>query len=309
MTAGGGPATPDGPVASFLTALASRGRASNTVAAYGRDLAAYERFLRTRRDIEADAATNTDVEAFVAYLEQAGRKRSSIARALVSVRAFHRHLVEQGDAASDPARSVSSGPVPTAEAAVLDIASVHRLLDGVRGEGPQVRRDRAILELLYGAALRPSEVVHLDRDDVGLDGIVAVEGRGGTRYVPAGEAAADAVQAWLAPGGRGRLAAPGWSAGDDAHALFVNHRGGRLTRQGVWLILRRWAEAVGLPAGLGPQVLRHSCAAHLAAGGMAPALVAELLGSTGSTGRSGPSAALVEAHRRLHPRRRVRAGR
>lgn len=308
MTAAGRPAA-DGPVASFLTALAGRGRAPNTVAAYGRDLAAYERFLRTRRGIAADAATNADVEAFVAYLEQAGRKRSSIARALVSVRAFHRHLVEQGGAASDPARSVSSGPVPAATAAVLDVARVNLLLDGVRGDGPQVRRDRAILELLYGAALRPSEVVHLDRDDVSLDGIVAVEGRGGTRYIPAGEAAAEAVQAWLAPGGRGRLAAPGWSAGDDAHALFVNHRGSRLTRQGVWLILRRWVEAQGLPAGQGPQVLRHSCAAHLAAAGMAAELVAEMLGSTASGGQNRPSGALVEAHRRLHPRNRVRAGR
>ena len=285
----------------FLAWLASsRGRAANTVAAYRRDLTAYEDFLRSRAK-DADGATGDDVTAFVEHLEVSGRKPSSTARALVAVRAFHRFLVDEGGAPTDPARAVTSAPVPVVETKVLSVDEINHLMDNVTGDDAGTRRDRAILELLYGAGLRPSEVVGLDLAHVGGDGGVIVEQGEVRRRIPIGAKAADAVQRWVG-GGRSLFVPDGWSGAADTGALFLNRRGHRLTRQGVWLILRRWATAAGMAEGMTPQVLRHSCAAHLAAAGMAPALVRSFLGGGPVRGRPATYEELAAAHSRFHPR-------
>ena len=301
-----------GAVEQFLDWLAAvRGRSPNTVAAYRRYLATYSEFL-TCRGTTVESATGDDVTAFVGHLGAAGRRPSSIARALVAVRALHRYRVEQWGAVADPARAVSAAPVPAADAVVLAVDDVALLLDGIAGEDALTRRDRAILEVLYGAALRPSELVALNRDDIGPEGVVTVD-RGGPRqrHVPAGRAAGAAVTAFLGVGGRHRLVPSGWWAVADTGALFLNQRGGRLTRQGVWLILRRWAARAGLDRGLGPQILRHSCVAHLEAAGMPSILVQELLGTraTGHSRSFGPSPELHHAHLVFHPRNQRVAGR
>lgn len=298
-------------VESFLAALDARGRAPNTVAAYRRDLLAYVAYLSTA-GLPLDAVTDADVEGFAAHLEEKGRKPSSIARALVAVRALHRFRYESGAAPTDPARQVSRAPGPAAPAAVLSVAEVARLLDAVAGDDAHVRRDRAMLELLYGGALRPSEVVALDRTDVDASGLVRLRGRRGeVRAVPAGAAAGVAVATWNAPGGRDQLVAGGWSQAADRAALFLNHQGRRLTRQGVWLVLRRWATAAGLADTITPQALRHACVVHLEEAGMPAHLVREFLG--GPTLPFPPNVPLggdlVEAHRRFHPRNRGEGGR
>ena len=274
----------------FLDDLERHGRAANTVAAYRRDLVAYERFLRGRRLTVGDAGED-DVETYVAELTAAGRRPASVARALVALRALHRWC------GSDAAGQVGTpGPGPSTQA-VLTEAEVVGLIDAAQGGSATARRDRALLEMLYATGARISEVVGLSLGDVG-DGWATFGGRLGRR-VPYGRPAADAVAAWRAPGGRDAMVAGSRSRGGDDGALFVNQRGGRLSRQWGWSVVRSYGDRVGVQERLGPNVLRHSLAAHLAGRGAPPGAVSQLL--TGHPEALGPDE-LAERYRRWHPR-------
>jgi integrase/recombinase XerD len=157
---------------------------------------------------------------------------------------------------------------------------VERLLGAVVGEDAVARRDRAILEVLYGTGLRISELVGLSITDVSLDeGLLRAYGKGSKeRVVPIGRLAGEALIAWLSPSGRGALTPERWPRRGDAEAVFLNARGGRLSRQGAWGIVRRYGDKVGLGARLTPHVLRHSCATHMLDHGADIRAVQELLG-------------------------------
>ena len=264
----------------FLSWLAvERGRAKNTLAAYRRDLAAYEEFLRGR-DIGIGDVTEAVVEDYVAFLRAAGRKPASVARALVAVRSLHRFCLDEGATATDPTDQVGVPRVPQGLPKVLSEAEVEALLAAVTGDHAVARRDRAILELLYGGGLRISELVGLSLADLAMDeGYLRAYGKGSKeRVVPVGRWAREAVQAWLGPAGRGAMVPNRWARRGDAEAVFLNQRGGRLSRQGAWAIVRSYGDRVGLGERLTPHVLRHSCATHMLEHGADVRLVQELLG-------------------------------
>lgn len=276
----------------FLAWLEGRGRSANTLAAYRRDLAAYERFLAARGSSLAQV-DGADVEAYLASLTAAGRKPASVARALVALRALHRFC------GTDPAGAVGGPAVPDAPPTVLDEDEVGRLLRAAEGDDAAARRDRAMFEVLYGCGLRISDLVGLSLADVGQDRLrIAGPHR---REVPLARAAGDALAIWLAPGGRGSVAPARWRRPGDADAVFLNLQGGRLSRQGAWAIVRTHGTRAGLGERLSPHVLRHSFAAHLLARGAPPAAVQQLLGHPGPLHLDQLRRVLEAAHPRARP--------
>lgn len=265
-------------VEEYLSWLVSeRGRSGNTVAAYRRDLRAYCAWLGGRRLGAVDAAT---IESYVGALRAQGRAPASVARALVAVRSLHRFLAEEGDAPADPGAGIDAPRVPRGLPKALSEADVTMLLDAVVGNEPTARRDRAILEVLYGAGLRISELVGLSLGDLDIEGgSLRAFGKGSKeRIVPLVGMARSAVLDWLSPSGRGALEPERWARRGDAEAVFLNARGGRLSRQGAWGVVRGYGDRVGLGERLTPHVLRHSCATHLLDHGADVRVVQELLG-------------------------------
>ena len=256
-----------------------RGRSPRTVEAYRRDLLRYRGHLAARGRSLDDAA-DTDVVAFVRALQRDGLAAASVTRLLVSVRGLHRFLVAEGHRADDPTADVEIPSVPRGLPKALSATQVASLMDVVVGDDPPARRDRAVLELLYGTGCRISEAGSLSLPDMDLnDGLVRVTGKGAKeRIVPLGRCAAEALERWLAPEGRGALEPERWARRGDAEAVFLNLRGGRLSRQGLWLVVRRRGEAAGIASLLTPHVLRHSCATHMLDGGADIRIVQEMLG-------------------------------
>jgi integrase/recombinase XerD len=265
-------------VEEFLSWLAvERGRSANTLAAYRRDLRAYQRWLQARQ-LALGQAREADVQEYVAHLRHEGRAPATIARALVAVRSVHRFMVDEGRAGLDPTGDVGTPPVPQGLPKALTEEEVTALLEAVVGEDATARRDRAILELLYGTGMRISELVGLSLGDLALDeGVIKAFGKGAKeRLVPLGRYARDALNGWLAA--RGAMVPARWARRNDSEAVFLNTRGGRLSRQGAWGIVRRYGDKVGLGDRLSPHVLRHSCATHMLDHGADIRVVQELLG-------------------------------
>ena len=262
----------------YLSWLAvERGRSANTVAAYRRDLVAYAAFLADR-GLDVGGVTEAVVEDYVAFQRRAGRAPASVARALVAVRAVHQFLEDEGVAAN-PAGEVSRPRVPAGLPKALSEAEIDALL-AVAGDDAAARRDRAILEVLYGCGLRVSELVGLSLADLDLDaGLLRAFGKGSKeRVVPVGRVARAALAAWLAPEGRGAMVPERWGRRGDAEAVYLNSRGGRLSRQGAWGVVRLHGRRAGLGDRLTPHVLRHSCATHMLDHGADIRVVQELLG-------------------------------
>jgi integrase/recombinase XerD len=257
-------------IEAYLTSLAvERGLAANTLAAYRRDLAGYEEHL------DGDAPSIGGIDSFLAQQMAAGRAPSTVARKLAAVRGFHRYLVVEGLAAEDPtmlAETPRQGmPLPKA----LVVEDAIRLVEAPPLDTPLGRRDRALLETLYGTGARVSEVVMLDLVDIDLETRSAlVTGKGSKqRLVPLGRAAIKAITAYLPD--RLELRREGF----DPDRLFLNARGGGLTRQGVFAIVRKNATRAGIDAQrVSPHVLRHSAATHMVEGGADLRTVQEILG-------------------------------
>jgi integrase/recombinase XerD len=297
----------------FLSWLAvERGRAGNTLTGYRHDLAAYESWLCERGSSPSQAG-EADVAAYLAHL-RAGRLRpATVARALAAVRGLHRFCLDEGQASSDPSRDLGRPAVPQGLPRPLSEKEVGVLLGVVAGDDPAARRDRAMLELLYGAGLRISELVSVCLADLSLEeGLLRVLGKGSKeRVVPVGRLAGQALERWLAPGGR-----PVWAEGAggrrrvDAEALFLNARGGRLSRQGAWGVVRRHGARAGLGDRLTPHVLRHSCATHMLDHGADIRVVQELLGhasvATTQVYTRVSARRLHAVYRAAHPRARGR---
>lgn len=256
-----------------------RGRSNNTLAAYRSDLARYCAWLSGRGSSVHDA-TEADIEQFVADLRAEGRAASSITRGLVAVRTLHRFLVVEGTASLDPAADVAAPRTPAGLPKALSEDDVNMLLAAVVGNEPAHRRDRAILEVLYATGMRISELTGLSLADIDQEaGLVRVFGKGAKeRIVPFGRPASRALDDWLSGSGRMALVPARWARRGDSEAVFLNMRGGRLSRQGAWGVVRRYGDAVGLGDRLTPHVLRHSCATHLLDHGADLRIVQELLG-------------------------------
>lgn len=258
-----------------------RGLADNTLVAYRRDLERYTSFLVKRDILAVEEVTPADVRAFVASRSASTHgpddepyKATSVVRALSAVRTFHRFCVREGLAADDPSAGIVRPRLPRALPHPLTVTEATAVVEAPVGTTPTGLRDRAILEMLYGAGLRVSELTALDVDDVDLeDGAVRVLGKGGKeRDVPVGGHACEAVAAYLT---RGR---PALATVRSRGALFLNVRGGRLTRQSCARSLAAHARAAGIRRVVTPHDLRHSFATHLLEGGADVRVVQELLG-------------------------------
>jgi integrase/recombinase XerD len=242
---------------------------------------------------------------------------ASIARAVAAVHSFHRFCLEEGLETSDPSEDVGAPRVPQGIPKALTEAEVEALLDSVLGDDPRALRDRAILETLYAGGVRISELVGLDRADLDLhDGVARVLGKGSKeRVVPLGRGARDALHGYLERGrpalDRPRATAARARAGTrSGDAVFLNARGGRLTRQGAWLIVRDAGGRAGMGDRLYPHVLRHSCATHMLDHGADIRVVQELLGhaslsTTQVYTRVSPER-LRAVYDQAHPRARAR---
>ncbi|MGB7804310.1 MAG: site-specific tyrosine recombinase XerD [Actinomycetota bacterium] len=260
-----------------------RGLSEHTLMAYRRDLRRYLEFLAKRDITEPGEVEEATIRSFVASLSAATYgegederpyRASSVARTLSSVRSFHRFMVRDGVADRDPAGGVSQPKLPRSLPRPLTVEEVTRLLEAPDPATPVGIRDRAILELLYGAGLRISELVGLDVDDVDLDpGSVRVLGKGGKeREVPLGRYGREAVEAYVT---RTR---PEFASTKSRGALFLNQRGGRLTRQSCARLLAAHVATADIDRRVSLHTLRHSFATHLLEGGADVRVVQELLG-------------------------------
>jgi integrase/recombinase XerD len=290
--------------------LVERGLSAHTIAAYRRDLARYAAFLRERGRRDVAEVSERDVTAHIAHISQpredgSSYRATSVVRALSSIRAFHRFALREGDAEGDPTAGVLRPRLPKRLPKPLSVEEVTRLL-AQPDRSPAGIRDRAVLETLYGAGLRVSELVGLDVDDVDLEGgSVRVLGKGGKeRDVPIGRYAREAISAYLT------RVRPTIATRRSRAALFLNLRGGRLTRQGCALILESHARAAGIAKRVSPHTLRHSFATHLLEGGADVRVVQELLGHA-SVATTQVYTLVTEEHLRevyytSHPRARRR---
>jgi integrase/recombinase XerD len=264
--------------------MVEKGRSANTLAAYRRDLRGYQQFLN-QHQAQVSSVDEALVAEYVHSLRAAGKAPASVARALVAVRSLHRFLLDEGSQPADPTADVGVPRVPQGLPKALAEEEVNRLLGAVAGDEASAKRDRAILELLYGTGIRISELVGLSLGDMVIEERVArVHGKGDKeRIVPLGRFAVAALESWLGPGGRSAMAPARWARRGDAEAVFLNARGGRLSRQGAWGIVRHYGDRVGLADRLSPHVLRHSCATHMLDHGADIRVVQELLGHASIT--------------------------
>ena len=273
-------------VDSFLDFMAvERGVSPNTVAAYKNDLYQLVEYLESDSPgfVNGRGWEGVDERTLSAYLlrlHDAGYSDTTRARKMASAKSLFGFLLEEGVIANNPAGNLSSPRVGRSLPEPLTVDDVGRLLaaaDG--GDGPEARRDRAMLEFLYATGMRVTELVSLDLDDTDLEqGYVRCFGKGGKeRVIPVHQKAVDTLREYL------REARPLLVNKHSGEAVFLNRRGQRLTRQGFWLILRGLAGRSGLNGRITPHTLRHSFATHLLRGGAPLRHVQELLGHASIT--------------------------
>jgi len=305
----------DGQVQGYLDHLAiERGVAANTLSSYRRDLRRYVEHLSARGIDNLAKVTEADVSDFLVALRRGDADTAplaavSAARALIAVRGLHRFAAAEGLTDLDVAAAVKP-PTPSRRLPKsLSVDEVLALLEAAGGDSeadsPLTLRNRALLELLYSTGARISEAVGLDLDDVDTEArSVLLRGKGGKhRLVPIGRPAVSALDAYLVRG-RPDLV----RRGRGTPAIFLNVRGGRLSRQSAWQVLQDAAERAGITAGVSPHVLRHSFATHLLDGGADVRVVQELLGHASVTTTQIYTMVTVSALREVwagaHPRAR-----
>ncbi len=251
-----------------------KGLSPRTVEAYGRDLQRWVGFISARGKASPREVRRQEVTAFLEELRRGGLSARSVARVTAALRGFQRFLLEMDMPELAPFTDLPSPRLPQRLPRVLSQREVEKLLDQPVVEDPRGLRDRAILETLYGSGIRISELTGLDLEDLDLrEREMRVMGKGAKeRVVPVGEASANALREYLA------LARPKLSRSPSQRALFLNQRGGRLTRQGAWEVVKKYAARAGLKDRMTPHTLRHSCATHLLENGADLRHIQELLG-------------------------------
>lgn len=252
-----------------------RGSSKHTVEAYGRDLAGWVAWLSEVCGItEPDAVTRSDVEAYAAHLHEVGRAASSVERAVSAIKGFHRFLYADGLSKALPTADVRLPKKPERLPHAISIAQAFELLDQPFPHTPQGHRDHTMLEVLYGCGLRVSELCGLDTQECYLDeGFLRILGKGSKeRLVPIVGSALRCLEEYLL------YARPVLAArGSGGNAVFLNARGGRISRQSVHHVVERAGAAVGIP-GLHPHTLRHAFATHMLSGGADLRVLQEILG-------------------------------
>ena len=274
------------PIEQFLTTLQTqKGFSGNTLSAYRNDLSQFAEYLDTEQEVDKIAArpanwagvTRSHIVAFLVHLKEQRKAATTVARKQAAIKSFFKYLASRGSLSSNPVEDLASPHVDRALPQTINASEVERLLHEMNTapDSPEVLRDRAMMQLLYATGLRVGETVALDVRDVDLPGkSVTIGGRGKSRHVSiASGATLNALSDYLEKGrptlarainrhsGASLADHPNIGSEDDSRALFLNHRGQRLTRQGFWLILKRYAKSAGLGE-ISPHTLRHSFAAQ-----------------------------------------------
>ncbi len=262
-----------------------KGYAQNTIAAYQNDLNQFYQYLQDEKagekpkswaDVKKSAITK-----YVDHLKTGGEYASStVARKVAAIKSFFHYLVAEGEIKEDPTYSLDSPKVKKRLPKAITPGEIDRLLQAPAAEsGPKAQRDMALLEMLYASGMRVTELVSLNLSDVDLDNedgaTVRVKGKKANakaRVIPISSSAAEVIEYYI-KNGREQLAID-----PNAEALFLNNRGQRLTRQGLWLIIKHYVEAVGISAEVTPHTLRHSFAAHKLSQGKSLQDIQKLLG-------------------------------
>ncbi|AZU63217.1 site-specific tyrosine recombinase XerD [Neobacillus mesonae] len=286
----------------FLTV--EKGLAQNTILSYERDLKSYIHYLKEVESItDLNEAGRVHIVHFLKFLKDQGKSSKTIARHIASVRAFHQFLLREKITEQDPTVHLETPKIERELPKVLSLQEVETLLDAPKPHDHYGLRDKAMLELLYATGIRVSELINLDVHHINLPmGFVRCIGKGTKeRIIPLGKTAAEAVMHYL-DGGRALFN----SKNADENALFLNHQGSRLTRQGFWKILKKLAREAGIDKDMTPHTLRHSFAAHLIENGADLRAVQEMLGhadiSTTQIYTNVSKTKLTDVYRKFHPR-------
>jgi integrase/recombinase XerD len=282
--------------------IIEKGLAPKSVEAYAGDLGGFLDFLKNQQIRDIALADTAAILKYVIELRKSGRGARTRARHLVTLRGFFRYLHQMGILDANPARLIDLPKSGLKLPDVLDVDQVARLLETPDTQKPLGLRDAAMLELIYAAGLRVSELINLKVASVNLEaGFVRVMGKGGKeRIVPIGRRAIQGIQAYIANGRPRQLKQA------TSHYLFVARAGRPMTRQGFWKLLRRYALLAGIKQRVTPHCLRHSFASHLLEGGADLRAVQTMLGhvdiATTQIYTHVAQKRLIELHRKFHPR-------
>lgn len=293
----------EGYVNEFINYLAvERGLAQNTLESYGRDLRQFQLFLQnSQKDLVKDSSRNT-ILSYLDNLQTKGRAVSTISRNLAAIKSFYQYLVRERYVEKDPAVNLESPKLEKKLPKILTISEVEELLKQPNVTLPAGLRDKSMLELLYATGIRVSELISLNISDVNLDmGYIKCYGKGAKeRIVPLGSIAAKCVHEYMLKG-RQKLVRT-----YEEPSLFVNHHGNRLTRQGFWKIIKKYAQEANIAKDITPHTLRHSFATHLLENGADLRSVQEMLGhadiSTTQIYTHVTKNRLKEVYDKTHPR-------
>lgn len=278
--------------------------AANTITSYERDLADYLDFLAKNDVQEVDAITRREILLYLQKMKDLGKSTRTVSRSISSIRSFHQFLLREKVATGDPTVHLEMPKIEQKLPNILSMDEVNQLIEAPNRDKLQGKRDYALLELLYGTGMRVSELLDLNMNDLHLTmGFVRVFGKGGKeRIIPIGGKAIEACTVYIEearPKFIGKNLSP-------VEAIFLNMRGGRLTRQGCWGILKQYAFEAGLTKELTPHILRHSFATHLIENGADLRAVQEMLGhsdiSTTQIYTHVSRSRLKEVYTQFHPR-------
>lgn len=275
---------PSPEIGEFLDWLVvERGRATNTIEAYRRDLEGYDAWLQSIGSDPSNVAV-ADIERFLARRLSSGAAKSSMARQFSSIRMLHRFMVEEGYRRDDPASLAEGVSKPAGIPKPLTEQEIAALIDAVVGDEPRNQRDRALLEFLYATGARVSEVCGLNLTDLDMEAsLVRLFGKGSKeRVVPFGSIAHGALERWITVG-RPAMVPINWRTRDDSTAVFLGGRGTRLSRQVAFQVVRDAAVRAGIEREVSPHALRHTCATHLLDHGADLRVVQEMLGHASIT--------------------------
>lgn len=305
------PSPTDPLVAEYLAfKIVEQGRSPATIESYGNDLNAYCEYL-SQSGQNLIQVTPSMISQYVTDQQELGRAEASVIRSLVAIRGLHNFLVAEEIRLDDPAREVEIPTQPLSLPKALTLEEAQALLESADGPKPADIRDRAILEVLYGTGLRVSELCGLSIGDFDEQRqTLRVFGKGSReRIVPLGRLALKSLQDWLAPEARGAMEPKQWRSADDAESIFLNRSGQRISRQGVWGVVKKYGKAAGVGAKLSPHFLRHSFATHMMDNGADVRTLQEFLGhasvSTTQIYTKVSLRRLREVYETAHPRARV----
>ena len=284
--------------------IVEKGLANNTILAYERDIKGYLHYLKNVESVlSLNDVQRVHIVHFLGFLKEQGKSSKTLARHVASVRAFHQFLLRDKAADHDPTVHIETPRLERSLPKVLSLQEVEILLDSPKSHDHYGLRDKAMLELLYATGIRVSELIGLDLDNAHLTmGFIRVIGKGNKeRIIPLGKTASDAIKRYLEQG-RSHFV----TSKHRDHALFLNHQGQRLTRQGFWKILKKCAKEAGIEKELTPHTLRHSFATHLLENGADLRAVQEMLGhadiSTTQIYTHVTKTRLKDVYSKFHPR-------